>query len=1347
MSTLSYPLTIKAAEEPSVDFSVIPSANEYVLASNRVAKGALDITVTPTGLVSQTEREPIDVVFVHDTSGSMRDRLDGQKKSVSAQTAIMSAISYFENNAKTGDNFYFVPFSDKVRTNGDVRVVESLKTIEQRARHLYKDNNNSGGTNYTQALEYAKNLLENSKNKKKYIVFLTDGEPTVLNKSGSKYILYTNGQALYNGWTSYRNYSKTKQLIHNTALETSASLANSNITMYSIGFADDHEIDFQLLDNMSAKTGGYAVHASTENLTNVFQDISKKIDSYTIHGEVTVDLAKFAGKVVVAPEANAVVDANQVTHIPFTFNFPAGKQPDPSKLVTSLPLIFKEVGSYSFDNIKLSYNQSSKVHPGITVQVKTDQNSNPGVNFSVQPSAEEYVKMPNENATGNLDIKITPIGMAPTKQRNPIDVVFVHDTSGSMAFTLDNSRKDAVAKNALLSSIDYFEKNAKSDDNFYFVPFDSDISKKGSYSWNNNMRQYEIQSTAGLSNIKNMAYKLDSYSNGGTNYTQALEAALSKFSTGPLARDKYVIFLTDGEPTVLKKDNKDYQLNNDEKSGRNAGSYFNNKTTYNATKNIIETEARSSATQLGNNNITMYSIAFANEGEVNFNLLQDMSNRTGGYAVQANSSNLTNIFNQISTKIDSSTISGKVSIDLSKYNGTVIVDPNSNYVANNNQVVEIPFKITFPVGEEPNPDLIQASLPLKFTKEGSYEFKDNVTISYTDVNGQLQQKKHDSFTVKVKDETAPYFKSEVDIQGNQEYPPDSLVKKGNVDSETNEFTVNYKLIPETIFTKDTKGTINDMKIIQRLPDGISLANNNPISLKKNGNESLTGASVRLINDGKDIEISLGNNAITYEPSSFSINELNVQLKLKVDWALDYTELSQATMSFNDSRFKNQEQSLNIDEQLISMRVYLFGTDYHYIGDYTGTIEKVGASEGEYIGEAQIQQKPVKALDLINEGKAIEVTYSDNTKAVLKIKSDFILRNLSLSENLADGATTTGRVGFRVTDFIAGNDVTYEYRLITDQQTTEWAAFDPTPYIELPSNLEGKVEIQVRTSGGLSLDSEPISKTVNIIKESIVITPNPIEIKVGESIDVNIQLKPTNDTNRLSDIHVEDPTIATYENGKIVGVKPGETNLIVTAKNVAGEEITEEVSLTVTAVLVEGISVTPNPLNIQKSDEPFSDFIIDIQPDNATNRELVWSSNDQRIVEIVGTGEIVGKNTGTADVTISSIDGPSTTITVNVGAPLTGISASEMTLTKGDQEDANKHFVKIPSYATNVKGEPTFESTDENIVDVDEDGILEAKRLGQATIIITVLDENGIKYSADLLVHVVSEDSNLGEDKY
>lgn len=1321
-STLIFqPVSTKAAEQPSIDFTVTPTENEYTLNANGVAEGSLNINVTPKGMISQNDRDPVDVVFVHDTSGSMRDYFSKIKKSVSAKSALTSAINYFKSSKKSGDNFYLVPFNSNVRTSGSVKVVEGLTNIENVAKYLDKDEYNIDGTNYTQTLEYAKNLIKNSKNKNKYIIFLTDGEPTVLNHGGFEYVLYTNGTAKYKGSTSSKNYKKTEELIHQVALETSDGLAQSNIMMYSIAFAPSDQIDFQLLQRMSSKTGGTAVLATPENLESIFQSISKKIDSYTISGEVTVDLKAFSEDVVVNPSANVSVDSNQMVHIPFKFNFPVGKQPDPSNMTVSLPLIFKKADTYIFDSIKLQYDGlgTPKTHLPITIKVNKDANSVPGAVLNVKPGADEFIKPPNGNAKGNIDITVTPKGMAPKDERLPIDVVFVHDTSGSMEDKFDGVRKDTTAKNALKTAIDYFETNSKTGDNFYFIPFDSDVSYKSICGWD----CYRVKPTIGLSGIKNLIPYLDDWliSRGGTNYTAALNEAYGKFNILRKS-NKYIIFLTDGEPTSKKQD------------------------------------ALNISTNLGKQGITMYSIGFAPEGDVDFDLLRNMSLSTGGYAVQGKTGNLSNIFNDISKKVSSSTISGHVTVDLKKFGGDVIVDPTSNFKENDKKV-QVPFNITFPVGEKPDPALIQHSLPLQFTKAGIYEFADNVKMSYTDNKGNTQQFTHETFTVEVKDESAPYFLSEVQIKGNQFFSADNLVKIGETDTERNEFTVEYKLIPETVFTDITKGSIDKIKITQPLFDGISLAHSNQITLLKNGQPVQGGATVSLVNGGKDVEMNLGSNAISYEEGKFSINDFTVQLKLKADWALPYTMMPQAQMSFYDSRFKEQSQTLNVSEQRISMNVQLEGKDNLYIGDYIGTITKVNKNDGQILADAQLSnesgtiQKPVNAMKLINEGTAIEVTYYDNTKAILYLRTDYLLKNLSLNQDLQSGDETKGRVGFKIKDLVIGDNVVYEYQIKTKDQETKWSLFDPSALIELPSDLEGLVEIRVRTKGGFSLNSNPIVKTLTIVKESIAVEPNPIELEVGQSVNVDIKIVPEDETERDFQVQITDPSIATYENGVIKGIKDGETSFVVTTVDIAGNNIREEITIKVNPVLIKSIMVTPNPVSIGKLLE-FSSFIIDIQPENATNKELTWKSLNPSIVSILNNGVIYGKMTGTATIEIRATDGSdvSTTVTVNVGSKLTGIDVGDVLIVeKGStDENVNNHFSYLPSDATNIKGDPQFTSTNESVLEVESDGEIIPKRIGEAGIKISVKDEDNKTFTAELKVKVVEEgskDKNTSGDKY
>lgn len=74
-SVFLQPLPIEAASQPDVHFSVSPSSAKLTLNADSMAEGALNIDLVPTGTVDQKQREPIDVAFVYDTSGSMDDFL------------------------------------------------------------------------------------------------------------------------------------------------------------------------------------------------------------------------------------------------------------------------------------------------------------------------------------------------------------------------------------------------------------------------------------------------------------------------------------------------------------------------------------------------------------------------------------------------------------------------------------------------------------------------------------------------------------------------------------------------------------------------------------------------------------------------------------------------------------------------------------------------------------------------------------------------------------------------------------------------------------------------------------------------------------------------------------------------------------------------------------------------------------------------------------------------------------------------------------------------------------------------------------------------------------------------
>lgn len=141
----------------------------------------------------------------------------------------------------------------------------------------------------------------------------------------------------------------------------------------------------------------------------------------------------------------------------------------------------------------------------------------------------------NEEKTATTKIaKIVTVGTESTRV-TPIDLVLVLDTSGSMKN--DNKINDLKASaKTLVNKV--FEN--KTESTVSIVTYSASGADKGTYNYSQRTRA--INAIDGLS------------ADGGTNIYAGLEKANSKVSSLGTAREKVVVFLTDGTPTIPSYD-------------------------------------------------------------------------------------------------------------------------------------------------------------------------------------------------------------------------------------------------------------------------------------------------------------------------------------------------------------------------------------------------------------------------------------------------------------------------------------------------------------------------------------------------------------------------------------------------------------------------------------------------------------------------------------------------------------------------------------------------------------------------------------------------------------------------
>jgi Ca-activated chloride channel family protein len=161
---------------PDKDFVLYYAVSEKTFGANLLTykktrqDGYFMLMLSPGYEVKEQQVLPKDIVFVLDTSGSMRR----DNKLKQAQDALIYGIE----GLHADDRFGIVAFSTTVNTFDDVLQEGSKQNIEN-AVEFVKQLQARGGTDIYEALKTALELLDEDSNHPKIVVFLTDGRPTV----------------------------------------------------------------------------------------------------------------------------------------------------------------------------------------------------------------------------------------------------------------------------------------------------------------------------------------------------------------------------------------------------------------------------------------------------------------------------------------------------------------------------------------------------------------------------------------------------------------------------------------------------------------------------------------------------------------------------------------------------------------------------------------------------------------------------------------------------------------------------------------------------------------------------------------------------------------------------------------------------------------------------------------------------------------------------------------------------------------------------------------------------------------------------------------------------------------
>jgi len=153
---------------------------------------------------------------------------------------------------------------------------------------------------------------------------------------------------------------------------------------------------------------------------------------------------------------------------------------------------------------------------------------------------------------------------------------------------------------------------------------------------------------------------------------------------------------------------------------------------------------------------------------------------------------------------------------------------------------------------------------------------------------------------------------------------------------------------------------------------------------------------------------------------------------------------------------------------------------------------------------------------------------------------------------------------------------------------------------------------------------------------VELSQEKVSIIIGQTTTLTAKVLPENASDKTVEWSSNKPEVATVTNGVVKGIAEGTATI--TAKTVdGGFEATCEV--TVKPVAVESVSLAKTEATI-KVDATLT-LTAKVLPENATNKDVKWSSNKETVVTVDNNGKVTGIAEGEAIITVKTVDGEKT----------------------------------------------------------------------------------------------------------
>ena len=278
---------------------------------------------------------------------------------------------------------------------------------------------------------------------------------------------------------------------------------------------------------------------------------------------------------------------------------------------------------------------------------------------------------------------------------------------------------------------------------------------------------------------------------------------------------------------------------------------------------------------------------------------------------------------------------------------------------------------------------------------------------------------------------------------------------------------------------------------------------------------------------------------------------------------------------------------------------------------------------------------------------------------------------------------------------------------------------------------GEATITATTTDGSNLSASCKVTVVPTLATSITLDKTEYEIVEKSDFQLTATILPESTTNKGVVWSSSDMWIASVdENGLVRAYSVGEA--VITATTIDGSNLSASCKVTVVSSLAQSITLDKTEVSLKATET--ATLVATVLPETTSNKGVEWTSSDESVAIVSKKGVVTAIAVGEAVITATTIDG--TDLSASCKVTVLPTLAESITLDKTEisleaTESATLIATVLPELTTNKS--MTWTSSNEAVATVDENGVVTAVAVGEATITATTVDDSNLSASCKVTV--------------